>query len=108
MVSLVLISKVKQLNVNLFFNSFKTITKILNPSTFRGSTSLIKDDTQFNDDFPESTCNAFIPGGGSAKMWSSMLEKNLVWNGGSKIEKLCGIVWTQNGGEIVRVGVIWV
>ncbi len=21
-----------------------------------------------------------------AKMWSSMLEKNLVWNGGSKIE----------------------
>ncbi len=35
-------------------------------------------------------------------MWSSMLEKNLVWNGGSKMEKLCGIVWTQNGGEICK------
>ena len=33
-------------------------------------------------------------------MWSSMLEQNLVWNGGSKIEKWCGIVWTQNGGKI--------
>ena len=31
-----------------------------------------------------------------------MLEKNLVWNGGSKIEKWCGIVWTQNGGEICK------
>ncbi len=37
-------------------------------------------------------------------MWSSMLEKNLVWNGGSKMEKLCGIVWTQNGGEICKSG----
>ena len=43
-------------------------------------------------------------GGGSAKMWSSMLEKNLVWNGGSKMENLCGIVWTQNGGEICKSG----
>ena len=43
-------------------------------------------------------------GGGSAKIWSSMLEKNLVWNGGSKMEKLCGIVWTQNGGEICKSG----
>ncbi len=33
-----------------------------------------------------------------------MLEKNLVWNGGSKKEKLCGIVWTQNGGEICKSG----
>ncbi len=37
-------------------------------------------------------------------MWSSMLEKNLVWNGGSKMEKLCGIVWTQSGGEICKSG----
>ena len=29
-----------------------------------------------------------------------MLEQNLVWNQGSKIEKWCGIVWTQNGGKI--------
>ena len=28
-------------------------------------------------------------GGSSAKMWSSMLEKSLVWNGGSNMEKLC-------------------
>ena len=41
-----------------------------------------------------------IPGGGLPKMWSSMLEQNSVWNGGSKIEKWCGIVWTQNGGKI--------
>ncbi len=41
-------------------------------------------------------------GGGSAKNWTSMLEKNLVWNGGSKLEKLCGTVWTQNGGEICQ------
>ena len=47
-------------------------------------------------------------GGGSDKKGSSMLEKNSVWNGGSKMEKLCGIVWTQNGVEFVRVGVIWV
>ena len=44
------------------------------------------------------------PGGGSAKNWSSMLEKNSVWNGGSKLEKWCGTVWTQNG----RICVIWV
>ncbi len=31
-----------------------------------------------------------------------MLEQNLVWNGGSKIEKWCGIVWTQNGGKICK------
>ncbi len=37
-------------------------------------------------------------------MWSSMLEKNLVWNGGSKMDQLCGIVWTQNGGEICMNG----
>ncbi len=42
--------------------------------------------------------------GGSAKMWSTMLEKNLVWNGGLKMENLCGIVWTQNGGEICKSG----
>ncbi len=41
-----------------------------------------------------------IPGGPGAKNWSSMLVKNLVWNGGSKLEKLCGTLWTQNGGEI--------
>ncbi len=35
-------------------------------------------------------------------MWSSMLEQNLVWNGGSEIEKWCGIVWTQNGGKISK------
>ena len=28
-----------------------------------------------------------------------MLEKNLVWN-----EKLCGIVWTENGGDICKIG----
>ncbi len=33
-----------------------------------------------------------------------MLEKNLVWNGGSKMEKLCGIVWIQNGGENCKSG----
>ncbi len=44
----------------------------------------------------------------SAKNWSSMLEKNLVWNRGSKLEKLCGIVWTQNGGEICRNVFKWV
>ena len=37
------------------------------------------------------------PGGGSAKKWSSMLEKNLMWNKGSKIERFCGAVCTQNG-----------
>ncbi len=37
-------------------------------------------------------------------MWSSMLEKNLVWNVRLKMEKLCGIVWTQNGGEICKSG----
>ncbi len=41
-----------------------------------------------------------IPGGGLPKMWSSMLQQNLVWNGESKVEKWCGIVWTQNGGKI--------
>ena len=46
-------------------------------------------------------------GGGLLKMWSSMLEQNLVWNGGSKIEKWCGIVWTQIGGKIVSQSVIW-
>ena len=36
-------------------------------------------------------------------MWSSILEKNSVGNGGAqKMEKLCGIVWTQNRGEIRR------
>ncbi len=39
-------------------------------------------------------------GGGLPKMWTSMLEQNFVWNGGRKIEKWCGIVWTQNGGKI--------
>ena len=37
-------------------------------------------------------------------MWSRMLEKNLVWKGGSKMDKLCGIMWTQNGGEIYTIG----
>ena len=31
-----------------------------------------------------------------------MLEQNLVWNGGSKFEKWCGIVQTQNGGKICK------
>ncbi len=31
---------------------------------------------------------------------SNFAPWNLVWNGGSKIEKWCGIVWTQNGGKI--------
>ncbi len=31
-----------------------------------------------------------------------MLEQNLMWNGGSKIEKWCGIVWTQNGCKICK------
>ncbi len=57
-------------------------------------------------DFIESMLLKVVvaPGGGSAKMWSSMLKKNLVWNRGSKIERLCGIVWTQNGGDICKTG----
>ncbi len=32
-------------------------------------------------------------------------EFGVEWpNGGSKMEKVCGIVWTQNGGEICRSG----
>ncbi len=44
---------------------------------------------------------SYTPGvGGSATMWSRMFEKISVWNGRSKMERLCVIVWTQIVGEI--------
>ncbi len=30
----------------------------------------------------KKSCLLVLPGGGLANMWSSMLEKNLMWNGG--------------------------
>ncbi len=39
-------------------------------------------------------------GGGSVPKWCSMPEQISVWNGGSEIYKLCGSVYTQNGGNI--------
>ena len=43
-------------------------------------------------------CGGHIVGVSSVENWGSMPKKNLVWSGGSKLEKLCG----HNGGEICR------
>ncbi len=47
-------------------------------------------------------------GGGSAKMWSSMLEKNLGWNVGKKLKTCVESCGHKMGVKFVRVGVIWV
>ena len=45
-----------------------------------------------------------ITGAAQPKCGVASSKKHLVWNGGSKGEKLCGSVWTQHGGGILKNG----